>query len=278
MAKEVVPVFSAQEPSVDLRQFVHRYMVGQCEPGSSVLVPIHPTGGIFLSYIAGDPMCIRIGDQETWIRSRLFIGGQLRNEHPILCCDGEFRLLGVELRPAAFYRLLHGDADAYTDCMTDFNGAFPGLGQELEAALSPSDSTEDLIAKMEQFLLKLIPHAAEAPVVEGVIAEINRRQGIITAGELSAVTGYSARQLHRYFVKTVGIPAKHYAKIVQINSVVSVLMQNNSAQLQELSLEYGYFDQAHFIHDFHRLIQSNPTEFLGSESEFLYTYLGNAAR
>ena len=277
-APEKAPNFVAFEPSSDLSLFVHRYMYGFHDAEGPACIAIHPTGGTFLSYVAGDPLRIRIRGREEQTRSRLFIGGQLRNEHPVLSCDDQFRLLGVELRPVAFHRLFHRDADAFTDCMTDFNDVFPEFGRELEAALSPSDSTKDLISKMEQFLRKLIPSAKEAPVVEGVIAEINRRQGIITADELSGLTGYSARQLQRYFVKTVGIPAKHYAKIIQINSVVSVLMQNDSTQMQELSAEYGYFDQAHFIHDFHRLIQSNPTEFLGSESEFLYTYLGNAAR
>ena len=275
---EKAPNFVAFEPSSDLSLFVHRYMYGSYDADGPVCIAVHPTGGIFLSYVAGDPLRIRIRGREEQTRSRLFIGGQLRNEHPVLSCDDEFRLLGLELRPVAFHRLFHRDADAFTDCMTDFHDVFPTLGQQLEAALSPSDSTEDLITKMEHFLRQLIPHAAQAPIVEGAIDEINRQQGIITADELSEVTGYSARQLQRYFVKTVGVPAKHYAKIVQINSVVSSLMENDSARLQELSAEYGYFDQAHFIHDFQRFIQSNPTDFLRSESDFLRTYLGNVAR
>lgn len=271
-------VFSSYPPSETVLPFVHRYMYGFCEESGRISITIPPTGGIFFSYIAGDRMIIRIRNQETKTRSRFFIGGQLRNENPVLGCDGRFRLLGVELRPAAFYRLFHCDASRFTDCMTDFHDVFPRWANELENTLLPTDSTPQLILKIEQFLEKLIPHAVEAPVVEAAIAEINKRQGLITAEELSGLTGYSARQLHRYFIQTIGIPAKHYAKIVQINYVISSLMQDNRAQLQELSSEYGYFDQAHFIHDFQRFIQTNPTEFLRSESDFLYTYLGNVAR
>mgnify|MGYP005846471001 CR=1 FL=1 len=274
---EKVPRFTAYEPVGDLQLFIHRFMYGCCDDDHPVSITIPPTGGIFLSYVAGAPLRIRMREQETQTQSRLFIGGQLRHETPVLTSRGRFRLLGIEFRPTGFYRLLHQDADAFTDRMTDFAEAFPQFARDLGNRLAPADTTRQLIATLETFLLGLIPRALGAPIVESAIDVIVAKQGLIKVEELSALTGYGVRQLHRYFLAATGIPPKHYAKIVQINSVVSALMAEDTIKLQELSLEYGYFDHAHFIHDFQRFVHTNPSAFLSAKSAFLSTFLGNIA-
>ncbi|WP_259014147.1 helix-turn-helix domain-containing protein [Emticicia fluvialis] len=58
----------------------------------------------------------------------------------------------------------------------------------------------------------------------------------------------SKSPLEKRFRKTVGASPKKFAGIVRFNA----LLKNHTDQktLTELGLEAGYFDQAHFIHDF----------------------------
>jgi AraC-like DNA-binding protein len=267
--------FKAFAPSKDLQPFIHRYMYGHASGNDSVSITVFPSGGLFLSYVAGGPLRIRIRGRDTKTRSRLFIGGQLRKESPVLTSEGQFRLLGVEFRPPAFYRLFHRHADAFTDDMTEFAEVFPRLAETLESHCSPDHSIEQLIAAIEDFVRSLLPDAGKAPIVEAAIARISERQGLISVGDLALLTGYSARQLNRYFTSVVGIPPKHYAKIAQIHSVISAMKATDVSVLQALSLEYGYFDHAHFVRDFQRLVHTNPCSFLRDRSAFLHTYMGN---
>lgn len=275
---EVQPEFTAYEPSQDLKPFLHRYMYGRAPQGDPVSITVFPTGGVFLSYVAGGPLRVQISGWEAETRTRLFIGGQLRRERPVLKSVEEFRLLGVEFRPTAFYRLFHQNVDVFTDRMTEFADAFPESATDLEKKLNPAQSIDQLIATMEGHLRSLLPQVLETPIVETAVAEITERQGLVTVDELAARIGYSSRQLNRYFVKAVGIPPKHYAKIVQIHSVISAMHAGDTVLLQALSLEFGYFDHAHFIRDFQRFVQSNPGDFLRSKSTFLQTFLGNVSR
>ena len=272
------PEFTAYAPSHDLEPFVHRYMYGHASPGDPISITVFPTGGVFLSFVAGDPLRVRIRGRGTETRTRLFIGGQLRRERPILESIGQFRLLGVEFRPTAFYRLFHQNVDVFTDHMTEFVEAFPDIADSLENSFNAADSVYQLIATMEGYLRRLLPQALETPIVESAVAKITERQGLVNVEELATLSGYSPRQLNRYFVSAVGIPPKHYAKIVQIHSVISAMQAGNVALLQALSLDYGYFDHAHFIRDFQRFVQSNPSDFLRSKSAFLHTFLGNVSR
>lgn len=272
------PEFKAYEPSPDLSFFIHRYMYGYARRGVPVSITVFPTGGVFLSYVAGGPLRVQISGREYETRTRLFIGGQLRRERPVLKNVDDFRLLGVEFRPTAFYRLFHQNVDVFTDRMTEFADASPRFATELENRLNPSEPIDQLITAMEGYLRGLLPKAREASIVETVIAEITEREGRVTVDELAALTGYSSRQLNRYFMISVGIPPKHYAKIVQIHAVISAMQAGDTVLLQTLALEFGYFDHAHFVRDFQRLVQSNPSDFLRSKSTFLHTYLGNVSR
>lgn len=275
---EIRPEFTAYEPSQDLKPFVHRYIYGRARQDDPVSITVFPTGGVFLSYVAGGPLRVQIRGWEGETRTRLFIGGQLRRERPVLKSVDEFRLLGVEFRPTAFYRLFQQNVDVFTDRMTEFADAFPQFASDLEKRLSPAHPIDQLIATMEAYLRSLLPKVLETPIVETAVAKIIERQGLVTVDELAARTGYSSRQLNRYFVKAVGIPPKHYAKIVQIHSVISAMHAGDTVLLQALSLEFGYFDHAHFTRDFQRFVQSNPGDFLRSKSTFLHTFLGNVSR
>lgn len=274
----VQPEFTAYEPAQDLKPFVHRYMYGCSSQGAPVSITVFPTGGVFLSYVAGGPLRVQIREREAETRTRLFIGGQLRRARPVLKSVDEFRLLGVEFRPTAFYRLFHQNVEVFTDRMTEFADAFPQFATDLENRLNPAQPIDHLIAAIEEYLRNLLPQALETPVVDTAVAKITERQGLVTVDKLAARTGYSSRQLNRYFVEAVGIPPKHYAKVVQIHSVISAMHAGDTGLIQALSLEFGYFDHAHFIRDFQRLVQSNPGDFLRSKCTFLHTFLGNVSR
>ncbi|MEX0708275.1 MAG: helix-turn-helix domain-containing protein [Woeseia sp.] len=265
-------------PANDLQPFVHRYMHGYWPDDEPHELQIPPTGGIFLSYVPGSPLRVHFSDRVYDVRPKLFIGGQLRREQPVLQSLGRFSLVGVELTPSGFYRLFRRNADRYTDDIADFTTEFPEHGCRLLGNLDDAASVEDNIAVIETFLRDVARNSADTPLVDAVLHDIVDRHGIAAIGELARRHDLNSRQLHRLFMKVVGIPPKHYAKIVQTNAVIGALIKHDEAQIKELALEHGYFDQAHFIRDFRRFVGTNPTGFLRSRSQFLRTFLGRASR
>ncbi|MDZ7644678.1 MAG: helix-turn-helix domain-containing protein [Woeseiaceae bacterium] len=265
-------------PANDLQPFVHRYMHGYWPGDEPHELRIPPTGGVFLSYVPGSPLRVRFSDRVYDERPKLFIGGQLRREQPVLESTGHFSLVGVELTPSGFYRLFRRNADRYTDDIADFSAEFPQHACWLLARLDDAAPVSDNIAIIEALLRKVALESAATPLVDTVLHEIANRRGIVSISKLADRHGMNARQLHRLFMQVVGIPPKHYAKIVQANAVIGALIANDTTQIKELALEHGYFDQAHFIRDFRRFVGMNPTGFLQSRSQFLRTFLGKASR
>jgi len=270
--------YDAFEPSAELRPFVHRYLYGWSQHAEGNQLQIRPTGGVFLSYLPGAPLRAYFREHQRDTHSPLFIGGQLRAEQPVLESQGTLRLIGVELRPAGFYRLFGHDASPFTDDLTEMEDALPGHASALMSRLDADGSIETIIHGIESYLLELAEHAIDTPRVDRVVDRIGEQSGIINIETLARESGWSVRQLRRQFTRVVGVPPKHYAKIVQVNTVVAALMSENFDALQALALDHGYYDHAHFIRDFQHLVGSNPTEFLRSGSPFLRTFLGNASR
>ncbi|MDZ7671110.1 MAG: helix-turn-helix domain-containing protein [Gammaproteobacteria bacterium] len=189
---------------------------------------------------------------------------------------GRFRLVGVELRPTAFYRLMHHAADPFTDDITELHDVFPHHAQRLDEHLDPDGPIEQIIAGVEAFLRRQAARALKTSVVDAAVAQIGRNRGLVKIDELAGRAGLSGRQFRRQFATVVGVPPKHYAKIVQINTVIAALMADDTRRLQGLALDHGYYDHAHFVRDFQRFVSLNPSDFLRSGSSFLRTFLGNA--
>jgi len=269
---------SALPCAEDLSPFVHRHMHGQGRDGRSGSLRIPPTGGIFLSYVPGSPLAVHFTDRTCERRPRFFIGGQLRREQPLLVSDGRFELIGTELTPTGFYRLFGRDASTYTDGIWDFTEEFPEHAAWLDERLNDDAPLAERIAVIEDLLRRLTDDARETPRVDAAVREIVSRRGMVNVGELAEGVGLTSRQLHRRFVRAVGVSPKHYAKIVQVNEVFSALLAGDYEHIRALALEHGYFDQAHFIRDFQRFVGMSPMRFLDSGSAFLRTYLGKVSR
>lgn len=269
--------YAAYPPASDLRPFVHRFLHGWREDDGPNWLQIPPTGGLFFSYVSGAPLRVHFSDRIYDRRPRYFIGGQLRREQPVLESLGRFGLFGAELAPTGFYRLFRSSAEPFTDGIADFAELFPELAADLDARIDPAASAEETVGVLQSFFRSLAIGAPEVPQVEAVVRDIASARGNVSVSELARRHGLSTRAMRREFLEVVGIPPKHYAKIVQMNAVVGALQADDPQTLSSLAMEHGYFDQSHFIRDFKRLVGWSPRAFLRSRSTFLRTFLGRAS-
>lgn len=274
--QRLTPHVTQYDPSPALIPFVHRFMHGVSEQPGELRIP--PTGGIFVSYVCGSPMTVHFNDRVYDRQPRLFLGGQLRHERPLLCSDGRFGLVGAELTPTGYYKLFHAHANQLTDSIADLRETHPEAAAVFDANLPENASGKRVIEGLSEGFRKLALNAAQAPLVEAVVDEISNLNGVVKLGELYRRHAVAPRQMRRHFEQIVGISPKHFAKICQVNGVIKAMMQNDTERLRSLALDHGFYDQAHFIHDFRRFVAMDPGAFLRDGSQFLRTYLGNASR
>jgi transcriptional regulator GlxA family with amidase domain len=109
--------------------------------------------------------------------------------------------------------------------------------------------------------------------VAGVLVPlICRSQGKISIRQLSKELWVSERTIRRRFRQAVGISPKVYCQLVRFQSGLQLLKQNRKLSLAGMALELGYYDQAHWGHDFLGLAGCTPGEWQQKKRSVLSNY------
>lgn len=71
----------------------------------------------------------------------------------------------------------------------------------------------------------------------------------------------SPRYFRQHFTERIGVNAKILARIVRVNYLWSMIIKNRVVDFQDMVFEGDYFDQAHLIHDFKKIVGETPSFF-----------------
>jgi AraC-like DNA-binding protein len=118
-------------------------------------------------------------------------------------------------------------------------------------------------ARILQFLDTIIcPLQPEFVLFKEAISSLYKTQGQMRIEELASSSGLSRRHLERQFKQTIGLSPKRLARLIRFEAVRDQLLRDPLYSLNDLPFEFGYTDQAHFIHDFKGLAAFTPGEFV----------------
>ncbi len=199
----------------------------------------------------GDPF-ERWSDGSWHTQPREFLAGTLAA--PWLLRPGsQVRTISARFRPAAISRVFTIDMKTAVDREVPLvSVAGETSGAELVAALNASETTEQLFAQFESWLLEqqiarslLSVNPLSRRAVERVLAV----HGSISIVELARELDCHPRTLERAFSKDLGISPKRYARIVRLNAVLASLDEIERNQSVDLAITMGFFDQAHMLRD-----------------------------
>jgi len=139
------------------------------------------------------------------------------------------------------------------------------LRERLLAAATPQ-------AKLRIVELTLLERAAGMfdgqPVVEYAVRNFLARPATIKIAEVSDRTGFSTRRFIELFKQHVGMTPKLFCRVRRFQRVLSRITNGKAVNWTAVALDGGYFDQAHFIHDFRAFSGINPAKFLADYRDF----------
>jgi len=83
-----------------------------------------------------------------------------------------------------------------------------------------------------------------------------------SVADVTAQIGLSSRRFIEIFRNQVGLTPKLYCRIRRFQKVLAAIDDASEVDWTGVALKCGYFDQAHFIHDFRAFSGVNPTTYL----------------
>lgn len=179
--------------------------------------------------------------------------------------EGKGQVFGVKFRPGAFYPFLRSPISQLTDTEIGLEDAFGIDSSALEQAIFAQPGQEQQMEVVEQFL------RSRQPERDVTLEEINRLVEGITADRTitkvdDVVCRFSLgkRTLQRLFSQYVGVSPKWVIKRYRLQEAADKLAGDTKADWSRMALDLGYFDQAHFIKDFKRIVGRTPGEYARS--------------
>ena len=194
--------------------------------------------------------------------------------------SGPLKHILIEFTPAGLYRFFDIDGITVVDELHDaigLNSRLKDFCNKLNQQTS-SLALGDIDTRIELIIAALIDQLPSAlPVPDYLQASINT---LIESAGTEKVTNIveqlnvGERQFSRKFTQVVGIPPKFYAKVIQMNRALQALLENDTDYLADVAQSTGFYDQSHLNRVIKEFFESSPNEFLQSDEQILFTFLG----
>jgi AraC-like DNA-binding protein len=229
-------------------------------PSSSVNEMVLPDGCVdFIFQSGGHNLLVDVNGQLIRQPSSFVIGQQ--NRAVIFTSTGMTSMIGIRFYAYGAYPILHVPLNELTNQIVDLKdvmGAQIARVAERVNALSPIAAMQEL----ENFLIsQLAQHSSDIIRIQSATQLLFHRNGSIDIANLAHYTNLSIRTLERKFKEVVGYSPKALARVIRFNRAKDALMLNPSHNLTNLTHQFGFFDQAHFIHDFSKFSGKTPSAF-----------------
>ena len=141
------------------------------------------------------------------------------------------------------------------------------LGPSADALVAQLEDIGDWGARfdiVESMIARRIASARPvAPEVWHAWTRLSETGGAAPVQSLATETGWSRKHLTTRFREQVGLPPKSIARILRFNAAVRrINASGNKENWAAIALASGYYDQAHFNHDFREFTGVTPGDYL----------------
>jgi AraC-like DNA-binding protein len=178
-------------------------------------------------------------------------------------------MIGVHFKPGGCYPFINFPMVELNNLTIE---ADPVLGNEIHIirdAILHEPGIEKRFDILEKYFLKKGESKMENhALVHYSVNQLLQSPHMWTIKNLSNKTGITQKHLITLFKKYVGLSPKMFSRIHKFQKVVQQIEQLQKVDWALLAYECGYYDQAHFIKEFHAFSGINPVSYLEKRGPF----------
>jgi AraC-like DNA-binding protein len=172
-------------------------------------------------------------------------------------------VFGVKFRPGAFKPYFGRSVASLRDRSVPIDEIFGTEGAALAREVSDLRVNAEKAAAVEQFLNeRSTPSDPNVERVSNIVDEIAENRDIISVDQVVERWRVGKRSLQQLFNSYVGVGPKWVINRYRLHEAVERLQASADISFTELAIDLKYFDQAHFIRDFRKLVGCPPAVFM----------------
>ena len=178
-------------------------------------------------------------------------------------------LLGVHFKPGGAFPFLGLPAGELHNTHVSLETLWKRKAVELRDRLLEAKTDQARFRVLEQFLTaRIVRSPARHPAVAFALREFKAVPHARAIAAVADHAGLSHRQFIEVFRDKVGLTPKQFCRIQRFQKALRDIGRGHTRWL-DVALACGYYDQAHFIHEFQFFSGLSPTAYLCQKGEHL---------
>ena len=224
---------------------------------------ILPDGSVELIINLHDD-CLPMIDRKNPTRVDYFPGSIICGAHSeYFVIDTRFQpiIMGVHFKPGGAFPFFNMPANEFQNTHVALETLWGSKkADELRTRLLEAPTSQHKFRVMESFLnacaiQPLIRHRA-------VSFALNNFAYARSIADVTEQIGLSSTRFIQVFREEVGLTPKLFSRVQRFQQVLKLIARGQHIEWADVALVCGYFDQAHFIHDFQAFSGLNPVSYV----------------
>ncbi len=185
-----------------------------------------------------------------------------RTQYFVIDTRDQTATMGVHFRPGGAFPFFRVPACELVDQSIALDTLWGSAASKMRERLLVAPTPESKFGVLETCLLEQLAKPLQRhPAVSFGIQEL-RGNGQRSVAEVVEKAGFSQRRFIQLFGEQVGLTPKLFSRVSRFQRVVQIAHGADEIDWADLALDCGYYDQAHFIHDFESFAGIAPSTYL----------------
>jgi AraC-like DNA-binding protein len=179
-------------------------------------------------------------------------------------------VVGIQFRPGGTFPFFREPAGEVANRSMPLEDLWRDAAGEIREQLLAACSADAMFAVLERALMAQLVRGLELhPAIEFARGHICRAPQVATVSGVMESIGLSQRRFIELFREQVGLTPKAFCRVRRFQRVLEAVHRRKSVDWAQVALDGGYYDQAHFIHDFQGFSGLTPAAYLALATEHL---------
>jgi len=177
-------------------------------------------------------------------------------------------VLGVAFKPGGLAPFFRVPAHETRDADIPLNLLWGRRAIDLREQLLDAPNPDAKLDAMERAMAEMWRPVDLHPAVTFALEAFTPRPHDARIAAVTAMSNLSPKRFIERFKSTVGVTPKHYCRILRFQHALSHAEAGHRVDWTRIAMDCGYFDQAHFIHDFRSFAGITPTGYHDGQTQF----------
>lgn len=180
-------------------------------------------------------------------------------------------LIGVVFHPGGLPLLAREAADSFTNQFVDMEALWGAQARRLREQLRQAQSPGARLLCLEKFLLERMTAPVRGAAERGAMISyaLGRFRAGVSVREVARGTGWSERRFSQVFREETGLTPVVWRRVQRFQRALHELHSGAHVRWEELALDCGFYDQAHFANEFRAFSGMDASTYLASPRQWV---------